>query len=175
MTTPSTARGWTAAPRLVAAWALVGYAGLYLAFAFVDWLLPGDGTFAERSWSATAGVTNLALLAMPVVAVLLATQVQPTLPQAKTTAAVALVEYAAIVLFGLVTLLIGVGAISNQPSGNANRAFDTLAYFVLGTGRLALAAVGGLVAYQAFTRLGGALPVGIKWQTSGSTPPRPPA
>ena len=173
MTTPSTARGWTAAPRQLAAWALVGYAGLYLAFAFFDWLLPGDGTIAERS--AGAGFTNLVVLAMPVVAVLLAIQLQPTLPRAKTIVAVALVEYAAILLFGLFALLIGVGAIADGPYGNANRVFDALGYFVLGAGRLALAAVAALVAYQAFTRLGGALPVGIKWQTSGSTPPPPPA
>ena len=81
MTTPSSARGWTAQPRLLAAWALVGYAGLHLAFAFFDWLLPGDGNLADRS--AGAGFTNLVVLAMPVVAVLLATQIQPTLPRAK--------------------------------------------------------------------------------------------
>ncbi len=172
MTTPSTARGWAAAPRMLAAWALVGYAGLHLAFAFFDWLLPGDRNIADRS--ADAGFTNLVVLAMPVVAVLLATQVQPTLQRGKAIVAVALVEYAAIVLFGLFALLIGVGAIADGPYGNANRAFDALGYFVLGIGRLALAGVGVLVTYQAFTRLGGALPVGIKWQTTGSTP-RPPA
>jgi hypothetical protein len=173
MTTPSSARGWSASPRMLAAWALVGYAGLYLVFAFFDWMLPGDGDLADRS--AGAGFTNLAVLAMPVVAVLLATQVQPTLARAKTIIAVALVEYAAILLFGVFALLIGVGAISDGPFGSANRTFDVLGYFVLGAGRLALAAVAGLVAYQAFTRLGGALPVGIKWQRSGTTPPPPPA
>jgi hypothetical protein len=172
MTTPSTARGLTESPRLVAGWALVGYAGTHLAFAFFDWLLPGDGTIAERS--AGANFTNLVVLAMPIVAVLLATQVQPTLPQAKTIVTVALVEYAAILLFGLIALLIGVGAVADGPYGNANRAFDVLGYFVLGTGRLVLAAVAGLATYQAFTRLGGALPVGIKWQTAGRTPPPPP-
>ncbi len=113
MTTPSTAPGWTEAPRLVAAWALVGYAGAYLAFAFFDWLLPGDGTIAERS--AGANFTNLVVLAMPVVAVLLATHVQPTLPRAKTIVTVALIEYAAILLFGLLALLIGVGAVADGP------------------------------------------------------------
>jgi hypothetical protein len=174
MTTPSTARGWTEAPRLVAGWALVGYAGAHLAFAFLDWLLPGDGAIAERS--AGASFTNLVVLAMPVVAVLLATQVQPTLPRAKTIVTVALIEYAAIVLFGLVAWLIGVGAVADGPYGNANRAFDVLGYFVLGAGRLVLAGVAGLVTYRAFTHLGGTLPVGIKWQTAGRTrPPPPPA
>jgi hypothetical protein len=165
MTTPSTARGWTEAPRLVAAWALVGYAGAHLAFAFFDWLLPSNDTMAERS--AGANFTNLVELAMPVVAVLLATQVQPTLPRAKAIAAVALVEYAVVLVFGLIAWLVGVGAVADGPFGNANRTFDVLGYFV--------AAVAALATYRAFTRLGGALPVGIKWQTARSTPPAPPA
>jgi hypothetical protein len=165
MTTPLSARGWAAAPRLLAAWALVGYAGVHLVFAFFDWLLPGDGTIAGRS--AGAGFTNLVVLAMPIVAVLLAVHVQPTLSQAKVITAVAVVEYAAILVFGLAALLIGVGAVGDGPYGNANRAFDSLGYFVLGAGRLALAAVAGLVSYQAFARSGGKFPVGIKWNTGG--------
>src|SRR5262245_45824200 len=70
MTAPVSARGWASSPRLLAGWALVGYAGGYLVFAFFDWVLPGDGTFTGRS--SGAAFTSLTIMAMPVIAVLLA-------------------------------------------------------------------------------------------------------
>jgi hypothetical protein len=157
-----------AAPRSLAAWALVGYAGLHLVFAFFDWILPGNSTLSARS--AGSGFTYLVEMAMPIVAVLLATQVQPTLQSAKMIATVALVEYAVILVLGLLTLLIGVGAVADARISNANQSFDVLSYFVLGLGRLALAAIAGLASYQAFTRLGGSISMG------GTRPsPTPPA
>jgi len=167
MTTPSNARAMMAAPRSLAAWALVGYAGLHLVFAFFDWVLPGNGTLSTRS--AGASFDTLVEMAMPVVAVLLATQVQPMLSSAKMIATIALVEYAVIVVLGLLTLLIGVGAVADSRVSSANQSFDVLAYFVLGLGRLVLAAVAGLVSYQAFTRLGGSINIGGTRPTS--TPP----
>jgi len=158
------------APRQLAAFALVGYAALHLVFAFFDWLLWDGGRFSDRS--AGAGFTALVELAMPVVAVLLATQIQPTLRLAKVIAAVALVEYAVIVVLGLFALLIGVAAVADGPFHNPNAAFDALAYFVLGFGRLILAAIAGLVSYQAFTRLGGVLPW-LGGTTRSTTPPVP--
>jgi hypothetical protein len=171
MTTPVSARGWASSPRLLAGWALVGYAAVYLVFAFFDWVLPGDGTLTGRS--AGAGFTSLTIIAMPVIAVLLATHVQPTLSQAKVIAAVAVAECAAILVFGVLALLIGVGAVADDTNATANDAFDVLAYFALGLGRLALAAVAGLVSYQAFAKLGGRVPVGINWRTTtpNQTPP----
>jgi hypothetical protein len=168
MTTPSNARAMMANPRSLAAWALVGYAGLHLIFAFFDWVLPGNGTLSTRS--AGADFTTLVVMAMPVAAVLLATQVQPVLAAAKTIAAIALVEYAVIVVLGLLTLLIGVGAVADARVSSANQSFDVLAYFVLGLASLVLAAIAGLVSYQAFTRHGGTISMGGSRST-----PAPPA
>ena len=170
MTTPNPARVALGSPRALAAWALVGYAALHLFFAFFDWLLPGDGTFTGRS--ANAGFTNLFVMAMPVVAVLLAVHVAPVLNHAKLITAVALVEYAVSLVFGVFALLIGVGAVADGSIRNSNDAFDALAYFVMGAAALALIAVAGWVTYQAFVRLGGSLPVAMNRTT---TPPPPPA
>ena len=169
MTSPTSARAMIAAPRSLAAWALVGYAGLHLAFAFFDWILPGTGTLSVRS--AGASFTSLAEMAMPVIAVLLATQVQPMLSSAKLIATIALVEYAVIVVLGLLTLLIGVGAVADARIGSAHQSLDVLAYFVLGLGRLALAAIAGIVSYQAFTRLGGSISVGSTRPNPSAPPP----
>ena len=158
-------------PRALAAWALVGYAALHLFFAFFDWLLPDGGSFTGRS--ANAGFTNLFVMAMPVVAVLLAVHVAPVLSHAKLIAAVALVEYAASLVFGVFALLIGVGAVVDGRINNSNHAFDALAYFVMGAAALALIAVAGWVTYQAFVRLGGSLPVSVS--RTPAPPPPPPA
>jgi hypothetical protein len=146
MTTPK--------PRQLAAWALVGYAGLYLVFAFFGWVLPDGGTLGHRSTS--AGFTSLVEMAMPVLAVLLADAVAPRLPQAKLIATVALLEYVVILVFGVLTLLIGLGTFGDQSGPRPG--FDATSYFVLGLGRLGLAAVAGLMVYGAWTRLGGTLP-----------------
>lgn len=140
-------------PRQLAAWALVGYAGLYLVFTFFGWLLPG-GTFAGRS--AGAGFTALPELALPVLAVLLATAVEPPLRAAKVITTVALLEYVVVLLFGLLTLLIGLGAFGDR--SGARVGFDVTSYFVLGLGRLGLAAVAGFVVYRLWVNLGGSLP-----------------
>ena len=81
MTTPTPAGTGAVAramssPRALAAWASVGYAGLVLFFAFIDWILPGgDGTFSGRS--ASADFVGTYTLALPVLAVLLAAHVTP--------------------------------------------------------------------------------------------------
>ena len=150
MTTPNPARALLADPRQLAAWALVGYAGLHLAFAFLHWLVPGGfSTFGMRS--AGSSFTSLVELALPVVAVLLATAVAPPVAQAKLITTVAVIEYAAILFFGTITLLIGLGSMGGVDGLNV------LTYLVLGLGRLGLAAVAGLVTYQAWSRLGGSL------------------
>jgi hypothetical protein len=153
-------------PRQLAAWALVGYAGLFLVFTFFGWLLPG-GSFAGRS--AGAGFAALPELAMPVLAVLLATTVEPPLRAARLITTVALLEYAVVLLFGVLTLLIGLGAFGDGSGPRVG--FDVTSYFVLGLGRLGLAAVAGFVVYRIWVSLGGSLPqVRV---TMG--PPAPPA
>jgi hypothetical protein len=155
---PNLARTVLGAPRLFAAWALVGYAGLGLVFAFFDWVLPDGGSFDRRS--AGAGFTALVELALPLVGALLATGagLAPALPQARRIAGVAVAEYAAAVVLGALTWLIGLGSLGGD---TANATFDGLAYVLLGLGRLALAALAGAVVYQAWVRLGGALPVKV--------------
>lgn len=145
-----------ASPRALAAWALLGYAALALFFAFFLWLLPNGGTlFSDRS--AGAGFRSLTLIALPVLAVLLAAYVTPELPLARLMALVAMVEYLAILFFGLITLLIGLGPVFNRVS-TVGGFFAALDYLFLGLGALILAAIASYVCFRAYTRLGGRLP-----------------
>ncbi|HEY7224944.1 MAG TPA: hypothetical protein VH561_15325 [Micromonosporaceae bacterium] len=157
MTTPNLSiRTLVATPRLLAAWGLVGYAGLYLAFTFLDWVLPGGGTFGVRS--AGAGFTTLVELALPLAGLLFASGagVASPLKQTRVIATVALIEYAFAVFFGTLAFLIGLGSLGG---GSVKAAFDAIGFVVLGLGRLGLAALAGLVVYQAWARVGGVLPV----------------
>ena len=145
-----------ASPRALAAWALLGYAALALFFAFFLWLLPnGVSTFSERS--AGSGFRSLTIIAMPVLAVLLAAYVTPELPLARLIALVAMIEYLAILFFGLITLLIGLGAVFDHVN-TVGAFFGGLSYLVLGAGQLILAAVASYICFRAYTRLGGRLP-----------------
>jgi len=150
MTTPNL----LAAPRQLAAWALVGYTGLYLLVVFLRWVVPTDfTTFGTRSAVTSTQFTALVELALPLLAVLLATAISPALPQAKLIAMVAVIEYAVILLLGVITFLIGLGAADFDPRDGV----ATLAYVLLGLGRIVLAVIAGLVAYQAWNRAGGSL------------------
>ncbi len=142
------------APRLLAAWALVGYVALFLFFEFFELVLPG-GTLFTRA--AGADFRSLFVMAMPVLAVLLAVHVAPVLRGARLLTTVALVEYALALFFGAVTLLIGLGAVFGGID-SPQSAFGALRYLVMGAAELALITIAGLVAYRAFTGLGGALP-----------------
>jgi hypothetical protein len=171
MTTPNPARALMAEPRQLAAWALVGYAGLYLVISFLRWLVPHDViTFPVRSQ--VAGFTSLVEMALPVLAVLLATAFGSAVSQAKLITTVAVIEYAAILFFGVITFLIGLGGFGG-PFGGAS-GVDVLDYLVLGVGRLGLAAVAGFVTFQAWTRLGGSLNT-LTRSSSATPPPAPPA
>lgn len=166
MTTP-TPRGLLAAPRQLAAWALVGYAGLHLFVTFLDWVGPDRfQTFAARSAVAAGNFTSLVELAMPVVAVLIAVWGNDPVANARLVAMIALAEYAVALFFGAITFLIGLGGFVNVTG------LDVLGYLLLGLGRLALGALGGLVTYQAWTRLGGSL--GALGRPSYPTPPSGP-
>src|SRR5262245_2200963 len=111
-------------PRRLGAWALVGYTGLYLVFAFFGWVLP-DGSFGARS--AGAGFTSLVELALPLIAVLLATGagIAYALPDAKLITTVALIEYAVAVLFGALAWLLGLSEAGDDG------AFDGVRYALL--------------------------------------------
>jgi hypothetical protein len=142
-------------PRALAAWALLGYAALALFFAFFLWLLPNGDTFSVRS--ANSGFRGLTLIALPVLAVLLAAYVTPELPLARLIALVAMIEYLAILFFGLITLLIGLGAVFDRVN-TVGAFFGGLSYLVMGAAALILAAVASYICFRAYTRLGGRLP-----------------
>jgi hypothetical protein len=143
-----------ASPRSLAAWALLGYTALFLFFEFFLWLLPG-GTFAGRS--AGAHFRDLVIIGLPVIAVLLATYVTPELPLARIVALVALLEYLAILFFGLITLLIGLGPVFDSVH-NFTGFFGALRYLVMGVAELILAAIASYVTFRAYGKLGGRLP-----------------
>src|SRR4051812_965370 len=158
MTTPH-ARSVLASPRTLAAWALVAYVAAALFFVFLVWLTPGDGSFGSHFTS--AGFRDLFLMAMPVLAVLLATRAGPVVPGARLLTTVALVEYAVSLLFGALTLLVGFFVLVvdvNSPRS----AIGVLQYVVLGLLALVLIAVAAYATYRIFLDLGGRLP-----------PPRP--
>ncbi|MGE5828447.1 MAG: hypothetical protein ACM30G_08795 [Micromonosporaceae bacterium] len=149
-------------PRVLAVWAMLGYAGLTPVFAFLDWIFPSSpATFASRSYGDFDNFVNVFTMVLPVLAVLLAVYVEPGLPGARLMATVALVEYAVVLLFGVVTLLVGLGVAFSDYPGNAlysfGRALDGLGYLVLGVGELILVAIAMLVVYRAYTALGGRL------------------
>jgi hypothetical protein len=156
---PPAVRGVLGSPRTLAAWALVGYAALFLAFTFLIWITPGAGSVSGGAASAFGDFTSLVVMPMPVVAVLLAAHVTPAVAGAKLIALVALVEYGVALVFGALTFLIGLGA-AFDGINNGEDAMRGLEYLVLGVARLALVAVAGYVVYRAFTGLGGRLPVG---------------
>jgi hypothetical protein len=141
-------------PRSLAAWGLVGYTALFLFFEFLKWLA-GGGTFSGRS--AGAGFLDLIIIAMPVAAVLLAAYVTPELPGARLLALVAMLEYLAMLFFGLITLLIGLGAVFDNVNSFAD-VIGALRYLVLGFAALILAAIASYVSFRAYGKLGGRLP-----------------
>jgi len=149
-------------PRALAAWALVAYAALSLFFSLILWIA-GDGSFSGRSRD--AGFDNLVVGAMPVVAVLLAVHLAPVLPGSKLIATVALIEYGVALFFGVVTLLVGLGAVFDAVN-DANDWLYALNYLIIGVTNLGLIAVAAYVVLRAFVSQGGRLPV--KWPATTS-------
>jgi hypothetical protein len=143
-----------ATPRALAAWTLVAYAALSLFFAFLFWLL-GDGSFSSRS--ASAGFRNLFDLAMPIVAVVLAVYIAPQVPLARVIALIAVLEYTVALFFGIVTLLIGLGAVLDHV-GTPGDGLNALQYLVMGLAALALITVAGYISLRAYQSVGGRLP-----------------
>jgi hypothetical protein len=157
-----------AAPRALAAWALLAFTALFLFFTFFSWLL-GPGSFSGRS--ASAGFRNLFEMALPVLAVILATYIAPVLPGARVMAVIALAEYAVALFFGVITLLIGLGAVLDNVD-TAWDSFNALQYLVMGLAALALIAIAAYVTLRAFLSLGGRVP---NFTPGPATPPAPPA
>ncbi|MFF0150528.1 hypothetical protein [Micromonospora sp. NPDC005203] len=99
------ARQLTKPLRELAALALLGANAVFLFVGLLRWIAP-DGSFTDRSGSASETFVGLAAVALPLLAVLLATHISPVVPKAKLITQVALGEYGVSAIFGTLTLLI---------------------------------------------------------------------
>ena len=171
MTTPTPSSGAslgrvTSSPRALAIWALLVWAALQLFFTFLLWIFPTSViSFTGRSQGAFMTFASLLTIAVPVLAVLLATHVEPALPEARLVALIALIEYAFALLFGALTFLIGLGSAFSDlddPDGalySFGEALAGIRYLVMGVVQLGLLAIAALIVYRTFTALGGRLPI----------------
>ncbi|MEV0002342.1 hypothetical protein AB0H28_08660 [Micromonospora sp. NPDC050980] len=93
--------------RELAALVLLGANAVLLFAALLRLLVPADdySTFSGRAGSAFFAFVGLEATVLPLLAVLLATHVRPTLPRAKLITQVAIVEYAVSAVFGALTFL----------------------------------------------------------------------
>ncbi|KKK06711.1 CvpA family protein [Micromonospora sp. HK10] len=94
--------------RELAALVLLGANAVLLFVSLLRLLLPldGYGTFTDRAGSTHYGFVGVEAVVLPLLAVLLATHVRPTLARAKLITQVALAEYAFAALFGVLTFLV---------------------------------------------------------------------
>jgi len=105
---PGAGRTVVHAMRQPAAAALLLGNAIFLFLGVSDLLFTIDGWFSQfdnRSAYTFGTFVGLESIALPLIAVLLATYVQPVLPQARTVLAVALAEYAVSAFFGAITYL----------------------------------------------------------------------
>ncbi|GAA1602629.1 hypothetical protein [Actinoplanes couchii] len=111
--------------RDLAAWALVGAPAVFLFAAVID-LFGSD--FAAQTRYGFGGDVNLATIAFPIAAVVLALGVQPVHPQARLITLIALIEYGVASFFGVVFgLLFGVSGLAAQSAAAAFTALLTRA------------------------------------------------
>lgn len=167
VTTPESATGPVperiASLRWLAAYAMLGYAGLTLLFTFFGWLIPSGSNDSLLRRSHDADFINVFTMALPVLAVLVAAYVVPVLRSAKLVAAIALVEYVVAVAFGGLALVLGLSvAFEGIPETSAvyalGRSIDGFAYLVVGLASIGLTGVFGYLTLRAFYALGGKLP-----------------
>jgi hypothetical protein len=154
MNTPSTDTA-VKALRPLFAWALVGYVALQLFFAFLFWITPTGGTFGSRARS--ADLVSLYTIVLPLLAVLIATQIQPVLSASKFIAGIALIEYAIALVLGVITFLIGL-AYAFTSINSTGAAVGAFRYMVFGTFELAFLALAGYAVLRVFRSLGGRVP-----------------
>lgn len=116
------------------AWALLGYAAIEIFFTLARWMEPSDAGFFSRA--AGADFTTLITVGFPILAVLLATWIQPALGMAKPIALAALAEYAAILVLGAMAFVLGLPHIADF-----DRVTSALSYLVFSFAGLAFAAL----------------------------------
>ncbi|WP_207400694.1 hypothetical protein [Actinomadura roseirufa] len=137
-----------------AAWVLLAAAGVHL-LAGILLLFGGGGGYGYRLLSETQdGVfTQLAIVALLVLAVLLVTAAGPPTPQARTITTGALGVFGGMALFGVIAWLGGM-----LGSSDYGGALTKLAVFLIGAGKLAVIGVGAWFVFTVF---------------QGMQPPRP--
>ncbi|GIG57247.1 hypothetical protein Lfu02_16190 [Longispora fulva] len=161
MSTPTTAEEKSAADftkpyRSLAALVLVSVAGLLLFVNVLHLLLATDGWaygFTSRAFLGFDNFVGVTSIALPLVAVLIATHVKPMTQNAKLITLIALVEYGVGALFGLITLIAGqlyaferAGAGSEHPGATD----DTLSVIFGILGDLGMFALFGLAVFFVF-------------------------
>lgn len=147
--------------RPLAAWALLALAGTLIVFTVISWIFPPYRTdFVDRVDSPQ--LTSIAVMAAPLLAVLIATKAGPTLPQARLMSLVGMLEYVVALVFGALSFLLTIAARFDVGGRGALYAFGGI---IAGFGdiivdllSLSLLALAGLWVYQVFQNLGGRLP-----------------
>jgi hypothetical protein len=158
---PSTGSPGTGVPvRPLTAWALVALAGVLILFGFLEWIFPQFRTDFLGRFSVDT-FTGTTVLVAPLLAVLVAARLGPPLPRATLVSLVALAEYAAALLFGVLAFLITItGRFAGLDTGiyAFGGALQEIGEILATVLRLGLLALAGLWTYQIFTSLGGRLP-----------------
>jgi hypothetical protein len=124
------------------AWALLAYAGAELFFIGVSWWLPGSGdNLLQRSYR--TDTTTLTTVGLPILALLISAWIKPVLSISKLVAVVALAEYAVILVFGILTFMLGLLHIIDfvDTSSDVVAALSHIVFSLLGLGIAALCAL----------------------------------
>jgi hypothetical protein len=171
------ARQFTDPLRQPAALVLLVTNGLILLFAVMDLFVVGEdwpGNFLTRAGASFVDFVGLVSIGFPLLAVLLATHVKPSVPRGRLITVLALVEYGVSALFGALCLLVDFlhGVTDSQPTlgiGPARRAFED---FLVRAGEFTVLAVAAIAVFQLFQGLyGRSRPVPADPPYGGGHPP----
>lgn len=160
---PQSGSGGASVPvRPLTTWALLALAAVVVLFSFLRWIFPPSSIdFLNRV--DVGQFANTTVLVAPLLAMLVATQIGPVLRGARLMGLVALITYAAALLFGLLAFLLTIADKFDDLGGRGG--FHGFGAFLQGLGNLAselllvsLLALAALWTFRIFTGLGGRLP-----------------
>ncbi|GAA3202279.1 hypothetical protein ACFO1B_06820 [Dactylosporangium siamense] len=133
------ARALTLPYRELAAFVLLGVVAAFLLAGLISLLTTLTGEFLSNAGIAFGTFVSIETIALPILAVLIATHIDPVVPKARTIVLIALVEYAVAALFGLVMLL---ASLIGDLRPDSVRVGIALAVFLTRLGGLALLGLG---------------------------------